>query len=129
MVSVAGTLTVLKWLVISAIAIYAGLVAVLYLGQRSLMYFPRTMRIAPAAAGLAEAQEIELATNDGERVVAWYVPPRNGNPIVIYFHGNAEIVASRVERHRKLVAAGVGLIAVSYRGYAGSTGQPSEAGL
>jgi fermentation-respiration switch protein FrsA (DUF1100 family) len=48
---------------------------------------------------------------------------------VIYFHGNAEVVATRVARHRDLIAGGAGLVALSYRGYMGSTGRPTEAGL
>jgi len=119
----------LKWLLIGVVAIYAAVVALLYIGQRSLMYLPRPIRTAPAAAGLPQAQEVVLTTSDGVKVIAWYVPPRGDNPIVIYFHGNAEIVAWRVDRHRKLVMAGVGLLALSYRGYAGSTGQPTEEGL
>jgi hypothetical protein len=38
-------------------------------------------------------------------------------------------VAWRVERHRALIANGTGLIALSYRGYAGSSGTPTEDGL
>ena len=34
-----------------------------------------------------------------------------------------------VARERALTAAGNGLVALSYRGYGGSTGSPSEAGL
>ena len=56
-------------------------------------------------------------------------PPRGDKPVVIYFHGNAEIVAWRAERHRALIADGTGLIALSYRGYGGSTGTPTEDGL
>jgi fermentation-respiration switch protein FrsA (DUF1100 family) len=48
---------------------------------------------------------------------------------VIYFHGNAETIANRIDRHRALIATGAGLLAVSYRGYMGSTGKPTEPGL
>ena len=36
---------------------------------------------------------------------------------------------SRVERFRAVIADGTGLIALSYRGYGGSGGRPTEAGL
>src|SRR5262249_21339625 len=85
--------------------------------------------VLPAAAGLPAAEEVVLTTTDGERVIAWHVPPRGEQPVVLYFHGNGEIVAWRVERHRKIVADGTGLLALSYRGYAGSTGEPTEEGL
>jgi fermentation-respiration switch protein FrsA (DUF1100 family) len=79
--------------------------------------------------GLPGADEAVLETSDGERVIAWHVPPRGDRPVVIYFHGNAEIVADRVARHRVLTAAGNGLVALSYRGYMGSSGNPTEDGL
>src|SRR5260370_450493 len=70
-----------------------------------------------------------LAAADGARVVVWQVPPRGEKPVVIYFHGNAEIVASRAKRHRQLTADGIGLVALSYRGYMSSIGSPTEDGL
>ena len=79
--------------------------------------------------GLAEAEEIELATSDGERVIIWHIRPREEKPIVLYFHGNAGSLAWRVERFRALTATGFGLVALSYRGYGGSSGQPTESGL
>src|SRR6185312_10428344 len=47
----------------------------------------------------------------------------------LYFHGNAEILAWRVKRFKTLTEEGLGLLAVSFRGYGGSTGSPTEAGL
>jgi len=57
-------------------------------------------------AGLPEAQEIELDTPDGERVIAWHVPPRGDQPVILYFHGNGGSLRGRVERFRALTADG-----------------------
>src|SRR5262245_20524958 len=119
----------LKWLVTFALVFYCGLVALLYLAQRNLQYFPESYRTAPAAAGLPEAEEVVLDTADGERVILWHVPPREDRPVVLYFHGNGASLRWRNERFRTLTADGTGLLALSYRGYGGSTGSPSEAGL
>lgn len=121
--------TALKWILIAALLAYVGVVAVLYVNQRSMMYFPSTKRTAPAAAGLPQASEVTLDTSDGEKIVAWHVPPQGGQPLVVFFHGNGDTLAGLARRFRELTAAGVGLVALSYRGYAGSTGQPTEAGL
>src|SRR5215510_10116041 len=67
--------TLKNFLLIGA-AIYLALVAVMYLAQRSLMYFPETLRTSPAQVGLREAEEVTLDTADGERVIAWHIPPR-----------------------------------------------------
>src|SRR3954449_8088026 len=78
----------LKWILIIALVCYGGLLALLYFTQRAMQYFPERLRTAPAMAGLPEAQEIDLDTPDGERVIAWHVPPRGDQPVILYFHGN-----------------------------------------
>ncbi len=119
----------LKWALIIVVVGYGAIVTLAYFAQRSLMYFPERIRTAPAAAGLPQADEIELTTSDGERVIVWHVPPRGDKPVVLYFHGNGGALAWRAERFARIIADGTGLVALSYRGYGGSTGRPSETGL
>jgi uncharacterized protein len=123
-------MTVLKWIVIVLAAIYLVGVAVLYFKQREMLFpIPPVGRTAPAAAGLPEAEEHILTSADGEKVIVWHVPPKPGRPVVLFFPGNGDFLAGRVSRFRAVTSDGTGLIALSYRGYAGSTGSPSEAGL
>jgi cephalosporin-C deacetylase-like acetyl esterase len=122
-------MAVLKWLLVLAVVGYAGLLALMYVFQRALMYFPDAKRVAPAQAGLPRAAEVTFASSDGENLLAWYVPPDAGKPLVIYFQGNAEGLAARVGRFTWLTADGTGLLALCYRGYGGSSGTPSEDGL
>jgi fermentation-respiration switch protein FrsA (DUF1100 family) len=124
-----GAMTIVRWVLIIGVCGYVLLVAVLYFGQRAMLYHPTATRISPVQAGLPQAEEVVLDTSDGEKLVAWHVPPREGMPVVIYFPGNAEIVPWRAERHRATIADGTGLIALNFRGYGGSTGTPTEAGL
>lgn len=119
----------LKSILLFGAAFYLGLIALMYLAQRSMMYFPETMRTAPAQAGLPEAEEVTLDTSDGERVIAWHIPPRGDRPVILYFHGNGGALRYRVDRYRALTQDGTGLVALSYRGYGGSSGRPSEDGL
>src|SRR4051812_20312794 len=113
----------LKWAFIFGVSVYAALVALMYLAQRGLMYFPETVRTSPAAAGLPQAEEVVLDTADLEKVIAWHVPPRDdAKPVVVYFHGNGGSLRLRVDRFQRITAAGFGLVALSYRGYGGSTG-------
>ncbi len=118
-----------KWLLIFTLAGYGSVVALLYLTQRSLQYFPENVRTSPTAAGLPRAEEVTLATPDGERVIVWHVPPKEGKPVHLYFHGNGGSLRHRLERFRALTADGSGLVALSYRGYGGSSGHPTEDGL
>jgi pimeloyl-ACP methyl ester carboxylesterase len=98
--------------------------------QRRLQYFPDPAPMDPSAAGLPQAETQSLTTADGERLVVWWVPPRDATaPVYLYLHGNGANLMRRAPRFARLVAHGAGLYAVSWRGYGGSTGSPSEAGL
>ena len=121
---------VLKWIVLAAAAVYLGGLALLYFRQRDLLFpIPPVGRTAPAEAGFPEAEEHVLTTSDGEKIIAWHVPAKPGHPVVLFFHGNGDFLAGRVGRFKGVTADGTGLVAVSFRGYAGSSGRPSEGGL
>jgi uncharacterized protein len=119
----------LKWYLTFALTFYVGLVALLYFAQRTIQYFPERFRTAPSAAGLPQVEEVTLDTADGERVIVWHVPPRGDKPVFLYLHGNGASLRWRADRFRDLTADGSGLVALSYRGYGGSSGSPTEAGL
>ena len=123
------TMTALSGVIVILLFLYIGLAAILYFAQRSMMYFPETTHTPPAAAGLPEAEEIALTASDGVHIVGWHVPPREGKPVVLYFHGNGGALRYRVERFHRLIKDGIGLVAIEYRGYGGSEGSPSERGL
>jgi fermentation-respiration switch protein FrsA (DUF1100 family) len=117
-----------KWIV-AAPVLYGGFIALVYLAQRSLQYFPERQRTAPRTVGLSEAEEVILDTADGEQVIVWHVPPHEDHPVFLYFHGNGGSLRWRNERFRALISGGSGLVALSYRGYGGSSGRPTERGL
>jgi fermentation-respiration switch protein FrsA (DUF1100 family) len=121
---------IVKWIVMLTVGGYVAVVSLLYLAQRRFVFVPpESGHLAPADAGWPEAEEAVIDTMDGERVVVWQTPPRGDRPVVIYFHGNGEIVASRAPRHRQVAEDGTGVVALSYRGYMGSTGTPTEEGV
>ncbi len=116
-------------LLLGLLVAFGGFVALMYLAQRSLMYHPDRQRTPPAEAGLPQAEELLLDTADGEKVIVWHIPPKGERPVVVYFQGNAGGLNLRADRFRALTADGTGLLALSYRGYGGSTGSPTETGL
>ncbi len=107
---------------------YVGVVALMYFGQRSLLYFPDPARHSPASVGVA-AEEVLLRSADGVELVGWHAAPREGSPVLVYFQGNGGGLDLRAHRFRALTAQGVGLLALNYRGYGGSSGHPTETGL
>jgi uncharacterized protein len=120
----------LKWLLIVVAVGYLAWLALLFVGQRAMLFpIPTRERTSPEAAGLAEAEEHVLTTDDGEKVIVWHVPAKPGRPVILHFLGNGDFLAARVGRFRAMTSDGTGLVALCYRGYAGSSGYPSERGI
>src|SRR3974377_349520 len=99
-------MTLVKYLLILLAAGCVGLLALTFVFQRTLMYFPDTVRKAPREVGLPEAAELTLQSADGENLIAWYVPAREGKPLLIYFQGNAGGLDPRGRGFRQLTAGG-----------------------
>jgi hypothetical protein len=117
------------WLLRGAAGIYALIGALMYVAQRSLMYFPEALRTPPAAAGFARAEEIVLDTDDGERLIAWHVRPADGKPVILYFHGNGEVACEHDWIAQLFSREGISLFVADYRGYGLSGGVPSFASV
>ena len=107
------------------------LVAALGVFQRRLIYLPVGQPGTPGAAGLPSAREVSYTTEDGERLAGWFLPtdgPRPA-PAVLFLPGNAGNRSYRAPLAAALADAGLAVLLVDYRGYAGNPGRPSEQGL
>ncbi|MFD2262539.1 alpha/beta hydrolase [Lacibacterium aquatile] len=97
--------------------------------QRSLQYFPAKQIEEPSAYGLSGFSDLRLASGDGTPLQAWHRPARQGFPTILYFQGNGGNIAGRAGFFRLMGEAGFGVLALSYRGYGASAGNPSEEGF
>jgi fermentation-respiration switch protein FrsA (DUF1100 family) len=112
----------------TALAVYAAVVALAYVFQRSLQYFPDRSAPSPAAAGVPAMAAVEAASADGTRLVGWYRAAEAGRPTIVYFHGNGGNIADRAFIVRPWLDRGIGVVLFNLRGYGGSGGSPSESG-
>ncbi len=108
------------------IGVYIVICVGAYFANRAFMYFPDPERYTPAQAGLAGVDEFEIATGDGETLVAWQSPARAGTETGLFVHGNAGNAAGRAYKIEIMRAGGLGVLFVNNRGYGGSSGRPSE---
>ncbi len=113
-----------------AIAIYVALVAVIYLAQDRLLYFPSTESPERMRATAPDLRAVRLTTDDGLDLLAWWRPPAvAAGWTLALFHGNAGHIGHRLEKVRPHLVAGLGVLLVEYRGYGGNAGRPSENGF
>ena len=123
----------LRWLALAAVLIgfcawmiYAG---GLYVFQDAILFpAPSTPRQAyDAQADRSGIETFTLTTDDGLTLYGWHARGR-GQRALIFFHGNGGGVDA-VPWFREQLGPDVDVFAVHYRGYPGSEGHPSEAGL
>jgi hypothetical protein len=105
-------------LLLIALLLYGSACIALYVFQRSLIYFPQ-----PRAFGSA-ADTMVLPAAGAELRVS--VRPRAGPKALIYFGGNAEDVSGSLPLFASAFPD-YAIYGLHYRGYGGSSGQPSEA--
>jgi uncharacterized protein len=110
-------------------AAYLAAVGYLFAFQRDYVFKPAGALASAAEKGLPGVEVATLETTDGTTLTGWFQPAGPGKPTLLYFHGNAGNVSERAKRFRQVVDSGFGFLAMSYRGFAGSEGSPSEAVL
>ncbi|MEM1307428.1 MAG: alpha/beta fold hydrolase, partial [Pseudomonadota bacterium] len=113
---------------IAAMLGYAIVCGAVYLAQTSLQYPGARPGPLPQLANLPGGQKLTLRADDGTQLSGWYLKARGAAPTFLFLHGNGGLGGLQW-RWQRLAARGVGLLAVAYRGYPGSGGQPSEDGL
>jgi uncharacterized protein len=114
----------------AVLVVVTAVVAVVWMGQRTLVYFPDRSAPPPAATLLAGARDVAFTTEDGLRLAAWFVPPSSPcRGVVLVAPGNAGHRSGRAGLAQALRSARFGVLLVDYRGYGGNPGAPSEAGI
>jgi fermentation-respiration switch protein FrsA (DUF1100 family) len=108
---------------------YAALGAVIYVSQRSLLFPGAAMGTGEPPTRPAWGSSVLIQTGDGETLHALHSPAQNDRPSLLFFLGNADSIDHYGFLADALSRQGIGLLALSYRGYGGSTGRPTEAGL
>lgn len=82
----------------------------------------------PDTGGLP-VKELWITSQDGVRLNAWWSPPPPGGLTVLHFHGTFSNLASTHGTVIDARNAGLGVLAIDYRGYGKSSGRPSEEGV
>lgn len=105
--------------------------ALLWLGQRRLIYLPYGGVPTPASQGLPQAEAVTFTTDDGMTLHGWFVPAASSPArfTMIMFNGNAGHRGMRAPVAAAFAGHGVATLLFDYRGFGDNAGRPSEDGL
>ena len=115
-----------------AVFAYAAYALLIFLMQRQILFPGRSIRVSgPPPAGIVP---IAVVTATGRSEAAWFMPPfkrRQGErrPLVIFFHGNNEVIDYLPEQAEGFRDLGMGVLLVEYPGFGRSSGIPTESGI
>lgn len=112
-----------------AAATYVGVCLFIYVTQDRLIFFPsRDYEHVPGDLHLFY-EEHALTTDDGVKVITWFLPVPASRATVLFLHGNGDNLGDLILTARSLQSLGLDVLMVDYRGYGHSEGKPSEDGL
>lgn len=109
------------------------LLLILFLGLLTsctrLFFAPSTQLLrTPADLGL-NFEDIWIASADGVRLHAWYLPAvGKADGTLLFLHGNAQNISTHIGSVAWLPARGFNVMLLDYRGYGRSSGSPSVEG-
>ncbi len=109
--------------------VYVVAIGLLWGFQRRLIYPGWAFGTHAVKVDQSAYRDVAITAADGVKGHLLYAPPRDGKPVILFFHGNGDSTAGGVVALEPFVAAGYGAVIPEYRGFAGSPGEPSEAGL
>lgn len=139
--------SLLSRILLGIVLSYSGIVLLLTIIQRSLMYAPAHVATLPALdSGFPDGQalDIAVATKDELTLHGWQILPSGksgqdlatadqilaeGDPVFLFFPGNGGHRGMRLDDFLLLTNLPAHVFAFDYRGYAENKGSPSEAKL
>lgn len=123
------SIRLLKLLLLAAVLAYCSVLFAMWYKQRDFLFNFQHRGVAFETLDLTNTEVKWLHTPDGVKLEAFYHPPRQGEPITLFFHGKGTSLAREAPTLRTLAEQGMGFLAVSYRGAGNSTGESTETGL
>jgi len=118
----------------SAVTMYV-LWCVLVFCVQDWVIFPRHRALDPPEhPPIFVETQLTIKLDGGGDVFAWFIPAlgataENPAPVVIFFHGNGEVVGYEDEIILGYRTMGVSVLLPEYRGYGPAAGRPSEKGI
>jgi len=113
-----------------ALLVYALWLLVLYLKQDRLIFFPKLAGEPAAGPPYAGAETLTTPFADGS-VYGYFIPaPGSGHaPLVVLWHGNAELIDGQVLLVDGYRARGFAILLPEYPGYGHCSGKPSQTSI
>jgi uncharacterized protein len=116
-------------IIISISLLYLLILVFLFFFQRSLLYHPNENNYFGDKLKI-DIEEVQIRTADNISLLGWFHKKNLKKfKTIVYFHGNAGRLENRVHKLNHFKDMDVNFLIISWRGFSGNFGKPSEQGL
>ena len=116
-------------IIIAILLIYISVLVILFYFQRSLLYLPNINNYFGDKLNV-DIEKVQITTSDNINLVGWF---HRKDLIkfktIVYFHGNAGKLENRIHKLNHFKDMDINFLIISWRGFSGNFGKPSEKGL
>ena len=119
----------LMLLLLTIVSIYFFILISTYLFQRNLLYHPGENNYSGDKLTV-EIERVNVKTKDNIDLLSWYHNKNlNSHKTILFLHGNAGSLENRIHKINHFKDINVNFLLVSWRGFSGNKGKPTEKGL
>ena len=116
-------------IIIGILVVYSSVLIVLFIFQRNLMYHPDENNYFGDKLEV-NIEKVKIKTPDKINLLSWFhKKDLKKFKTIIYFHGNAGTLENRIHKLNHFKDMNVNFLIISWRGFSGNDGKPSEEGL
>ena len=116
-------------IIITILLIYLSVLFFLFFFQRSLLYLPNVNNYFGDPLNV-DIERVQIRTSDNINLVGWFHKKDLIKfKTIVYFHGNAGKLENRIHKLNHFKDMDINFLIISWRGYSGNSGKPSEKGL
>jgi len=116
-------------ILLTFVIIYFLILISIYLFQRNLLYHPTENNYSGDTL-LVSVEKVKIMTKDEIELKAWFHKKNISNyKTILFLHGNAGSLENRIHKINHFKDMDVNFLIVSWRGFNGNKGNPTEEGL
>lgn len=94
--------------------------------ESHIIFFPdKGIAFTPSSFNLS-FEDVYIPIKENIKINAWFIPVNNAKYTVLFLHGNAGNISTRLDKIQLFKEMGVNIFIIDYQGYGQSQGRPSE---
>jgi uncharacterized protein len=118
-----------SYLLIFIAFLYLTVVLLMYFTQRSFLYFPNEDNYLTNETIKFNNEVVSINSTNEIALKSWFYNNNPGEKFILFLHGNAGTLKSRIYKLNAFSDLGLNFLAITWRGFSGNHGLPSEKGL